>query len=46
MPTATETNVPSAIDCAAAWAAPSSSFSPMRRATTAVAPMPSPIATV
>ena len=44
-PTGTATSRPSAIACTAAIAAPSGSFSPMRRATVAVAPMPSPIAT-
>ncbi len=43
-PTASETASPSAIDCTAARAAPSGSFSPMRRATVAVAPMLNPMA--
>ena len=38
-----ETTIPSRIDCTAARAAPSGFFSPMRRATIAVAPMPSPM---
>ena len=43
-PIASDTPTPSAIACTAARAAPSRSFSPMRRATVAVAPMHSPIA--
>ncbi len=37
--------MPSMMACAAVWAAASGSFSPMRRATSAVAPMPRPMAT-
>ena len=45
VPMATTTSTPSAIACTAARAAPSGSFSPMRRATVAVAPIDRPIAT-
>ncbi len=45
MPMGTATAIPSAIDWTAAAAARSGSFSPMRRATVAMAPIDSPIAT-
>jgi hypothetical protein len=44
-PTGTATMRPSRIACTAALAAPSASFSPIRRATTAMAPTLKPIAT-
>src|SRR5215813_19255 len=40
-----EAAIPRMMDCTAAWAAPSGSFSPVRRATTAVVPMLIPTAT-
>ena len=45
-PMIADTTTPSAMACTAALAAPSGSCSPMRRATIAVAPIDSPIASV
>ena len=44
IPIGTAAAMPSAIDCTADRAAPSGSFSPIRRATVAAAPIESPIA--
>jgi len=44
VPMESETTRPSRIVCQVAWAAAASSFSPVRRATTAIPPMPSPVA--